>query len=119
MSSSPPPLPPPEHQPPPPPLLSLQKPSLPEPDPGGPKTYGSYGSGSATLVQITCPVQEMDRYSLQESMSGADNEETMGSEDSATDPVITPPPPEVLYIFLQCSRSGIRCLFDPGIRDKE
>jgi hypothetical protein len=41
----------------------------------------------------------MDRYSLQESMSGADNEETMGSEDSATDPVITPPPPEVLYFF--------------------
>jgi hypothetical protein len=23
-----------------------------DPDPGGPKTYGSYGSGSATLVQI-------------------------------------------------------------------
>jgi len=41
--------------------------------------------------------QEMDRYSLQESI-GADNEETETSDggppsDSITDPVITPPPP--------------------------
>jgi hypothetical protein len=47
----------------------------------------------------------MDRYSLQESMSGADNEEeeTVASSsegrDSATDPVaITPPPPEVRLV---------------------
>ena len=40
---------------------------------------------------------EMDRYSLQESLSGADNEETTtGSDvvtDSITDIAITPPPP--------------------------
>ena len=41
---------------------------------------------------------EMDRYSLQESLSGADNEETTtGSDvvtDSITDIAITPPPPQ-------------------------
>ena len=40
---------------------------------------------------------EMDRYSLQESLSGADNEETTtGSDvvtDSITDIAMTPPPP--------------------------
>ena len=48
----------------------------------------------------------MDRYSLQESMSGADNEEeeTVGSSeaDSATDPVLTPPPPEVSDYCILC-----------------
>ena len=41
---------------------------------------------------------EMDRYSLQDSLSGADNEETTtgsdGVTDSITDTVPTPPPPQ-------------------------
>ena len=49
------------------------------------------------MCSLTSLCQEMDRYSLQESI-GADNEETETSDggppsDSITDPVITPPPP--------------------------
>ena len=64
--------------------------------------FASTGDKSSILEEIDKQMSdlqhEMDRYSLQESLSGADNEETTtGSDvvnDSITDIAITPPPPQ-------------------------
>merc|ERR1712106_1155112 len=58
----------------------------------------SNGDKSSILDEIDRQMSdlqhEMDRYSLQDSLSGADNEETTThSSDSVTDTVPTPPPP--------------------------
>merc|ERR1711970_1436294 len=62
----------------------------------------SNGDKSSILDEIDKQMSdlqnEMDRYSLQDSLSGADNEETTtgsdGVTDSITDTVPTPPPPQ-------------------------
>jgi hypothetical protein len=51
----------------------------PVPDPGDPKTYGSYGSGSTTLVYKVCTVQVGTRGPT------AKKEQNPGNQDGNSD----------------------------------